>query len=41
MALNIGLEISFGNTRYWKGVWEEGGGVNSRKAYTTNDETSQ
>jgi hypothetical protein len=37
MALQVGLDVWFD----WKGVWEDGGKVNSAKAYTRNDESSR
>jgi hypothetical protein len=35
-----GLDASFDNRLNWKGIWKKAGGVNSVKAYITNDGTS-
>jgi hypothetical protein len=40
MALNVGLDASFGNVQDWKGIVVKAEEVNSAKAYVT-DETSR
>jgi hypothetical protein len=37
MALNVGLNVCFGNMRDWKGIREKVGDVNSTNAYITTN----
>jgi hypothetical protein len=38
VALNFGLDVSFDNTFYWKGIREKERKVNITAAYITNGE---
>jgi hypothetical protein len=40
MALNVGLDVSFGNMQGWKGIQEKAGKVKSTKIYVTNGDIS-
>jgi hypothetical protein len=36
MALNVGLNASFGNIQNWKGIWDKAREVNNAEAYVIN-----